>query len=161
MNREFMPYEEALVIKELGFDEPCVGKYSNYIRKDYYIGNKLTTWEFLKRNEPELNFENIYNNVNSGLSKLLDFDFNAYISAPTYSQAFRWFREKHNLDSSVIREKVKVDGKWIKSKFYMYSIENNDEFPLSLGFDLKDDATYEEAEMACLKKLIEIVKEKK
>jgi hypothetical protein len=28
MNKEFIPYEQALDLKELGFDEPCFGWYS-------------------------------------------------------------------------------------------------------------------------------------
>jgi hypothetical protein len=32
MNKDFVPYEQALVLKELGFDEPCFG---------YYIDNKF------------------------------------------------------------------------------------------------------------------------
>jgi hypothetical protein len=27
MNKEFVPYEQALQLKELGFDEPCLGYY--------------------------------------------------------------------------------------------------------------------------------------
>ncbi len=27
MNKEFIPYEQALALKELGFDEPCFGYY--------------------------------------------------------------------------------------------------------------------------------------
>ena len=30
MNKEFIPYEQALVLKELGFDEPCFGYYNDY-----------------------------------------------------------------------------------------------------------------------------------
>ena len=28
MNKEFIPYEQALALKELGFDEPCFGYYN-------------------------------------------------------------------------------------------------------------------------------------
>jgi len=34
MNKEFIPYEQALELKELGFNEQCFG---------YYVGNKLIT----------------------------------------------------------------------------------------------------------------------
>ena len=27
MNKEFITYEQALALKELGFDEPCLGWY--------------------------------------------------------------------------------------------------------------------------------------
>jgi hypothetical protein len=29
MEKEFIPYEQALALKELGFDEPCIGYYYN------------------------------------------------------------------------------------------------------------------------------------
>jgi hypothetical protein len=38
MEKEFIPYELALELKELGFDEPCFGRYGNdskMLYKDY------------------------------------------------------------------------------------------------------------------------------
>ena len=70
---------------------------------------------------------------------------NKSCSAPLYSQAFRWFRDNHGLYNQIhkgygwegiIRNSVNGDIEW-------------------------NDGTYnspEEAELACLKKLIEIVK---
>ena len=29
MNKEFVPYEESLALKELGFDEPCLAHWYN------------------------------------------------------------------------------------------------------------------------------------
>lgn len=136
MEKEFIPYEQALELKELGFEDKTNSLW-------------VVSSVFPK---PTIAFSSSWLDHNK---------HEKHISAPLYQQTFRWFREKYNLDSSVIREKVKVDGKWIKSKFYIYSIENNDEFPISLGFDLKDDSTYEEAELECLKQLIKIVKDGK
>jgi hypothetical protein len=31
LETEFIPYEQALALKELGFDEPCFGFYDGYI----------------------------------------------------------------------------------------------------------------------------------
>ena len=69
MNKEFIPYEQALKLKELGFDEECVFKYSihRYDGIIYEITNGCT---------------------NKGLYK-------GSCTAPLYQQAFRWFREKH------------------------------------------------------------------
>ena len=63
------------------------------------------------------------------------------LKAPLYQQAFRWFREKHNLGHM-------INGIGFES------------FVMNVGgivaiFNVK---TYEEAELACLRKLIEIVK---
>lgn len=70
------------------------------------------------------------------------------------SMAFRWFREKYNLDSFVkhlYKSTIKVG--------YYFSI---DEYKgIEFQMDLDDYyKTYEEAELECLKKLIQIVKEK-
>jgi hypothetical protein len=76
MNKEFIPYEQALALKELGFDEPCFG---------YYNGQGNYTGEEGK--------------VNSNCNKLGM--YGKYCTAPTYSQTFRWFRENHDLHSCV------------------------------------------------------------
>lgn len=36
MNKEFISYEQALAIKELGFDEPCFGVYSEHDKTRVY-----------------------------------------------------------------------------------------------------------------------------
>ena len=67
-------------------------------------------------------------------------------SLTLYQQAFRWFREKYDLFGV-------VEGKGYDHKrYYVYSI-NGKWHPSQPGLD-----TYEEAELACLQKLIEIVK---
>lgn len=69
-----------------------------------------------------------------------------YLVSPLYQQAFRWFRLKHNLVS------------WIycpnESKGYFAIILKDKRF---VSYNEQFD-TYEEAELACLNKLIEIVK---
>jgi hypothetical protein len=37
MEKEFVPYELALRMKQLGFDEPCFGRY--YYKKSYSMLN--------------------------------------------------------------------------------------------------------------------------
>jgi hypothetical protein len=71
---------------------------------------------------------------------------------PTFSQAFRWFREKYGLfvSPNVISYE---DGP------YLWFFEINSTV-LPFGTDLgetDDYKTYEEAELACLDKLIELV----
>jgi hypothetical protein len=116
-DKDFTLYPEALELKQLGFQERCFGHY----------------WENL------FYFETTFNHPstmpNSPESCL----------APTYSQAFRWFREKHYVDS-YIGFKKDTDKEF---SFYYYQIN----WTKGFGFE-----TYEEAELACLKKLIEIVK---
>jgi hypothetical protein len=66
-------------------------------------------------------------------------------AAPLYQQAFRWFREKHKLYSFVF----KFDEGFGYETYKEGVTQTNESFD-----------TYEEAELECLKKLIEIVKEK-
>jgi len=116
MKNEFIPYQQALALKELGFDEPCLAFY-------------IDVDKFLYTNQ-----------------KWLDYNLNSRrISAPLYQQAFRWFREKYRL-YPIIDSFVGVKG---VVKFF-YKLPMYDE-----TFD-----TYEEAESACLDKLIEIIKTK-
>lgn len=69
------------------------------------------------------------------------------ISAPTYSQAFRWFREKYNLYHTIDKQ-----GYWF------FEIKKDEGFgdltEITVSYDYN---SYEEAESACLDKLIEIV----
>ena len=75
MEKEFIPYEQALALKELGFDEPCFG---------YYIGGD---WDY-DEYDMTLQFEIDFSKGNY----LLD---DKKCTAPTFSQAFRWFRERY------------------------------------------------------------------
>jgi hypothetical protein len=133
--KDFVPYEQALALKELGFDEPCFTWYWDDI--GMYNG---------------LEFGNHNQNSN-------------YVSAPLFQQAFRWFREKYGLKVSfpywngfnkMIPEDLgrdKYEIMIIPANHRTISVRN----PKGrIWFD-----TYEQAELECLKKLIEIVKEEK
>ena len=119
MEKEFIPYEQALELKELGFDS------NHYILSiDTPDGRESTK---------------------VGQYPIL------------YQQAFRWGREKYNLFGFVLS---------IGERNYEWRIQNIKYLQDRRYFTLVDigggeyDNTYEEAELECLKKLIEIVKEK-
>jgi hypothetical protein len=70
------------------------------------------------------------------------------IKAPTFSQVFRWFREKHPYRFYILP--------CSQHKKYLFEIT----LPSSIFYSTSENEaynTYEEAELACLKKLIEIV----
>jgi len=67
-----------------------------------------------------------------------------FVSAPTYSQAFRWFREKYSL--------IGIIDYSLKNLWSYRIYINNTNW-------VNNFKTYEEAELECLKRLIEIVKE--
>ena len=134
MKSLFCPYELALELKELGFDEISLFCYDTI-----YEGNPLSHCPHLLLNSQLEGFEN------------------EPISAPLWQQALRWFREKHNLEASIQRMPPEVYGKGkgdIKNYLlYIWAENLNPRGQQTLHFD-----TYEEAEFECLKKLIEIVK---
>ncbi|CAK0766030.1 conserved hypothetical protein [Gammaproteobacteria bacterium] len=114
MNKEFIPYEQALELIKLGFDEECLAVA----------------------------------NVKSYELKIIKGEYNKelHLPIPLYQQAFRWFREKYKLLGL--------------PKPYGYEIQYNAELHYWGTIIEKEANTYEEAELACLKKLIEIVKNK-
>jgi hypothetical protein len=135
MEKEFIPYEQALALKELGFDEPCFWWYDfeKELRKDRIGVNSINSKYFL-----------------NGSS----------CSAPLYQQAFRWFREKYNLRGFIgFRPNVKQ----FDCHIYDMSLSGLEYTKQRTMEEFSKDpkvGTYEEAELECLKKLIEIVKEK-
>ena len=98
MNKEFVPYEQALELKELGYDLESVSGYS------YPDSDKLLTQAIL------------------------------------YQQAFRWLREKYNFTYSIGSTNIGV----------VHTITTH---------LLQGNATFEEAQFECLKKLIETAKQ--
>ena len=131
MKKEFVPYEQALELKELGFDEPCNTCYDKLQMVSSYGKNVFD-----------------YKNYNTS---------GYVISRPTFSQAFRFFREQLLLDSCIIPYWF-IDGEY-KVKKYTYSIEPSNRFDEYFDCDSDEYDTYKDAELECLKKLIEIAKE--
>ena len=89
---------------------------------------------------------------------------NRFLNAPLYQQAFRWFREKYKLSCFI---ELIDNSKHYYFDFTICDSKNRDWDDMNCFDSCKriyDDGkfgTYEEAELECLKKLIEIVKEKK
>ena len=136
MEKEFVEYELALRMKAIGFDEPCLACYIDEEDKDIlsFSFDSNDCYQEIGDNELKRNTQ-----------------FKNSITAPTYSAAFRWFREKHGLFGIILPYLI-IGNQW----YYKITNRNNSSgLPFEEGFE-----TYEEAELACLEKLIEIVKEK-
>ena len=149
MNKEFIPYEQALALKELGFDEECLTSY-------HYDGTLMDIWSAMRfvtnssLKDPK-NF-NAYSN-----SKLLkDYLDNPFTAAPTFSQTFRWFREK-DYYSEVRVGCTQIDG-GIGYEWWVWKPNGIEEWSIQMPGEEWSYETYEEAEQACLDKLIEIIK---
>lgn len=119
MKEEFVTYEQALALKELGFNDYC---YRGYDKNQMLF----------------------YSEQESG--HLLNYSVGMNVSAPLKQQVFRWFREKY---------------------FYLYKIHKHAPNRFSYSYENKygihvykyNFNTYEEAESACIDKLIELAKQ--
>ena len=67
------------------------------------------------------------------------------VAAPLYQQSFKWFRDNYGILSSIQYRRL--------PNIFWFKIDD-------AIFNNVDYETYEEAELECLKKLIEIVKQK-
>jgi len=128
--REFIPYKEALELEKLGFNFELDFGY------DY---------------EVELYIDDIEENIND--ERTTD-DALCIL----YQQAFRWFREKYKLQHLIWSGKI-------TKVFYGYDILHIDKQKYIINNSENGGGdcnckTYEEAELACLKKLIKIAKQK-
>ena len=122
MEKEFVTYEQALALKELGFEEPCFGGW-----------DKDRGWWY----HP---------------------DSDIVVDTPLKQQVFRWFREKYklfpNFHKNELTDKYRYDE--IKNTETYEVLYDSMDYYFNVEFE-----TYEEAESACIDKLIEIVKQGK
>ena len=125
MEKEFVNYKMALALKELGFNEPCFTYY-------YNITGNLRT--------------NISVDIDNGWTYLPN--KKSITLAPTFSQAFRFFRQKYRLEGAIYR----LNFKWASQVF---NIETS-----TYSFKHELFEIYEEAEINSLQKMIEIIKNK-
>jgi len=73
MINEFVPYEESFLLKEMGFNEPCLCAYDK---------NQML----------------YHSHITDGkMFRILNSNLSTQCSAPLWQQAFNWFRETHNL----------------------------------------------------------------
>jgi hypothetical protein len=121
----FVEYKQALALKELGFDEPCLGHYDNP-ENPVWITDSPPYYA---------NKENV-------------------CLAPLKQQVFRWFREKYQVFTYIHLYRTDMDGTALEFEYYY-------RFPKRFKSEtVRKFKTYEEAEQACLDKLIEICKTK-
>ena len=130
MEKQFISYELALELKELGFNEGVLAQYrvDGYLcwgKDDCSLGSDISDEDYKNNCFPEFGCR-----------------------AALWQQAFDWFREKYNISGEV----------YIFKGFWNFDIEyfkNDIQLFTTTEIVFK---TYEEARLECLKKLIEIVK---
>jgi hypothetical protein len=139
MKKEFIPHAQALELKELGFNKPCVGYYENDVLILCYDSKQ--DYELLLCYDSKQDYELLLN-----------------CAAPLYQQAFRWFREKYNLYQDISTFVWDYDKKQLGFTIRTYLNPLNLDTEKKVHLEVYE--SYEEAELECLKKLIEIVKNK-
>ena len=92
MKNEFVSYEMALALKELGFNQPCFTYY-------YNVSGKLRT-------NISIDIDDIW--IPGSIKKL------GITLAPTLSQAFNFFSEKYGLDYSIIPYSEVIDNQLLR-----------------------------------------------
>jgi hypothetical protein len=132
MQVEFIPYEQALELKELGFDEPCL-KYWNGIG-EYFDQKDWFNWNQAEK----------------------------FVSIPLYQQAFRWFRLEHDIDYSILPTSTsghRLSTRTFNIVIYRYYMNMNVQTEiLRIDGEIAEYVNKEEAELDCLNKLIELAK---
>ena len=132
MEREFVPYVLAVKLKELGFNEPCFGHYANVeLVYDSHTNNEMQRFRY---------------------------------AAPTFSQTFRFFREKYQIFPEVLTD-CTTEPKFVYTYKTFYGnpkdlTEQEWGWENNIGQYSDLYRTYEEAELDCLTKLIELVESK-
>lgn len=144
MEREFVPYELAVRVKDLGFDEPCIASYGYNMQEGYpkEMRERLVLISEISLTEGRsVSPEDLRNSA-------LEED----ISAPMYSQVFRWLREKWELD-----HEISYGGKSGE-----YSAFVGDYIYWGEYFGRKGPArfTYDGAQKACLERLCDEVEKR-
>jgi len=130
MEKEFLSYELALKMKELGFDEPCLAFYLNGHNKVIAIG---TDQVFTSEDLP-------------------------IVKAPLYQQAFRWFRKNYKHLKFVIQQSSLKDTYYDFYHFEVIKV-NSENFRVHTE-GVGGLQSMEEAEELCLRILCEFAKPK-
>jgi hypothetical protein len=124
---EFIPYEESIELRDLGFDSICL-----YIYDNHRDNIRLPIYGLFDNEEPE-----------------------RFINAPLYTQVFNWFREKHNIEGFTTPLISEVKGITFNNRKYQsFVIKDGNRYDSRL-YD-----TFDEAQIICVRKIINIMKEK-
>lgn len=131
IKQHFLPYEEALALKELGFNQPTFAYYQySEFYKELCRLREIQGWLYdnnIKQPETEKD-----------------------CLSPTFKQAFQFFREKYNLQAII--------------SYTEYAIKSYNAFKYTLSIPTNllvwegEYKTYEEAQLACIQKLIKLAK---
>lgn len=136
MKKEFVTYDQALSLKDLGYNDTCFSFYNKEYTFDGMESGVLYESEGFGYNYKGNSAE-------------------SYIIAPLIQQAFRFFREKYGLYAEILVDQTMEPKLTYRINKYEKDFEWSEPFMAEYLY-----GTYEKAEQACLDKLIELAKEK-
>lgn len=145
ISKEFVPYELCIALREIGFDEKCLG-----IRVEDYDWNIELSYEAIVNSKLDKRTKELEEEREEGDEPIKD-----VVSAVLYSQAFRWFRKNYNLYHAISGDLSPDITDYPDFEYAVYSRETGSVIDIGLSF------TYDDAEETCLEKLIEVVRNEK
>ena len=146
MKNEFVTVKQAFNLKKIGFNEPCL----LIAYKNEKIDYKELSWHTASNTKIDKTTKEINKELDLGVDdEGKDVIMPEGAAVPLMRQAFRWFRDKHQLHSTITS---------ISQESWQWHITKPGE-ELGKTYD-EDFYTYEKTEQVCLDKLIEIVKNK-
>lgn len=146
MKEHFLNHDQSLAVKELGFDEPCLAVY----HRDGSLMSIVP--EFTKEQQSDKfglinNSECLWEDDEESINGIQE------VSAPLKNQFFKWVRENKMSDSCVCRYQSRDDG-----GIYYYYVINHDYGVEETKHYKEGFYSYEQAEDACIDKIIELIK---
>lgn len=133
MKHLFVSYEIAKMLKEKGFNEPCLTSYNNEC-------NLCSVWNL---SDEDIEEEELMEDTQESLYCKNSTNENDYITAPLYQQVVDWFREKHGLS-------IWVEPATLSYRYYILSDDNKWE-----GF--KEPKGYYEALTKAIEEAIKLI----
>jgi hypothetical protein len=147
MRKEFVPYNIALALKGLGFDEKCLADFMVFGDNESVNGRfgKTEPKLFTEGQERDLEFAR----KDSG------YPFVYHVcNAPLYQQAFDWIRNNYGLWAN-IEHTAGYDDYYVEIEDHNWPrVYSKDSLRVTDSYK-----SYEEAREACLRNLIKFIKE--
>lgn len=139
IKEQFITPTQSIELHKLGFNEQCIGYYDPQLENSFRICTiPMSTKEFVE------NLEILPIHMNKSISK--------NILLPLWIQAFDWFTETHGLSGMCYRSRYSDRWRW--------RIGVIDKDSIVTGYSGFSETTLE-AKIACLDKLINLVKNAK
>ena len=160
MKKEFVPYELAVRLKSLGFDEPCFAMWTQGWNESEWSSSMLPRLFSTRfRLNDTQRCESYSNNQDTAFG----------VAAPTFSQAFEWFGKNHKLFGELYYDSIGgfvngiIPDDWEPS--YRWEIKKPIGITYSSNYTVTDDEDKlrrlvikrDQARLDCLETLLYIV----